>query len=82
MLIKEAKCQNIKNISINVFGYEDEISYHIYAPIMLIVEKHVDILLLSNSKNFHYVFILIDLWLIKQKITIKSFLSILLAMLF
>ena len=42
------------NISINVFRYEDETPYCIYTS-KRNFEKHVDLLLLSNSKNPHYV---------------------------
>ena len=51
-----AKIEKQNNISINVFGYEDKIRYRIYAS-KQIFEKHVDLLLLSNSKSCHYVLI-------------------------
>ena len=45
-----------RNMSLHAFDYEDETPYHIY-PSMQIFKKHVDLLLLSNFKNFHYVLI-------------------------
>ena len=44
------------NISISAFGQEDKIPYRIYAWKQTF-EKHVDLLLLSNSKSCHYVLI-------------------------
>ena len=44
------------NISINVSGYEDEIPCCIYTSKQTF-KKHVDLLLLSNSKNYHCVLI-------------------------
>ena len=44
------------NISINVSGYEDEIPCCIYTSKQTF-KKHVDLLLLSNSKNSHCVLI-------------------------
>ena len=40
------------NVSISVFGYEDKIPYKIYISKQAF-EKHADLLLLFNSKNFH-----------------------------
>ena len=42
------------NISFGVFGYEDKTAYRIYTSKQTL-EKHVDLLLLSNFKNPHYV---------------------------
>ena len=47
-----AKIENQNNISIDVFGYEDETPYRIYTS-KHIFERHVDLL----SENFHYVLI-------------------------
>ena len=59
------KIEKQNNISINVSRYEDETPYHIYTSKQTF-EKHVDLVLLSNSKNSYYVLkILIDLWLTK-----------------
>ena len=58
-IVHEKVCIKIEkqnNISINVFGCEDEIPYCIYTSKQTF-EKHLDLLLLSNSKNFHYVLI-------------------------
>ena len=51
-----AKKEKQNNIFINVFGPQDEIPYLIYTS-KETFEKHVDLLLLSNSKNSHYVLI-------------------------
>lgn len=51
-----AKKKKKRNISLHAFDYEDQTPYHIY-PSMQIFKKHVDLLLLSNFKNFHYVLI-------------------------
>ena len=45
-----------KNTSIDVFGYEDETPYRIYTSKQTF-EKHVDLLLLSDCKNSHFVLI-------------------------
>ena len=45
-----------KYVSINVLFYEDETPYHIYTW-KEAFETHVDLLLLSNSINSHYVLI-------------------------
>ena len=50
-----AKIEKQNNISINVFGYGKS-PYHIYDSKQTF-EKHDDFLLLSNSKNLHYVLI-------------------------
>ena len=42
-----------KNISLNLSYYEDEKSYRVYTSRQTF-EKHIDLLLLSNSKNLHY----------------------------
>ena len=42
-----------KNISLNLSYYEDEKPYHVYTSRQTF-EKHIDLLLLSNSKNLHY----------------------------
>ena len=39
-----------------MFGYEDKTPYHIYTSKQNF-EKHVDLLLLSNFKNPHYILI-------------------------
>ena len=51
-----AKMEKQNNISISAFGQEDKIPYRIYAWKQTF-EKHVDLLLLSNSKSCHYVLI-------------------------
>lgn len=51
-----AKIERENNVAINVFSNEDEMSYHIYSPKQSF-EKHVNLLLLSNYKNSHYVLI-------------------------
>ena len=51
-----AKTEKRNNISINVLGYEDETPYPIYVSKQTF-EKHVDLLVLSNSKNSQYVLI-------------------------
>ena len=43
-----------QNIPINIFDYEDGTPYHIYNSKQT-SEKHTDLLLLLNFKNFHYV---------------------------
>ena len=43
-----------KNISINVFGYGDKTPCYIYT-LKQTFAKHVDLLLLPDSKNSHYV---------------------------
>ena len=50
---KSVQIEKQSNISINLFGYEYEIPYSIYTS----KQKHVDLLLLSNSKNSHHVLI-------------------------
>ena len=50
------KIKKQSNISIDVFGYEDERPYQIYTSKQTF-EKHVALLLLSNSKNSPYVLI-------------------------
>ena len=50
------KMEKQNNISINVFGYEGETPYHIHTSKQTF-GKHVNLLLLSNSKNSHYVLI-------------------------
>ena len=42
-----------KNISLNLSYYADETPYRVYTSRQTF-EKHIDILLLSNSKNLHY----------------------------
>ena len=42
-----------KNISLNLSYYEDEKPYRVYTSRQTF-EKHIDLLLLSNSKNLHY----------------------------
>ena len=42
-----------KNISLNLSYYEDEKPYRAYTSRQTF-EKHIDLLLLSNSKNLHY----------------------------
>ena len=42
------------SITIDIFGYEDETLYPLY-NLKQTFQKHVDLLLLSNSKIFHYV---------------------------
>ena len=37
-----------------MFGYEDKTAYHVYTPKQAF-EKKVDLLLLSNVRNLHYV---------------------------
>ena len=44
------------NISINVFVYEDKSRYLTFNSKQTF-EKHVDLLLLSTSKKFHYILI-------------------------
>ena len=51
-----AKAGKQNNISINIFRYKDETPYRIYNSKQSF-EKYVDLLLLSNSKNSHYVLI-------------------------
>ena len=44
--------------TVYVIGYEDETPYRIYTSKQTIyTEKHVDLLLLSNYKNSHYILI-------------------------
>ena len=50
------KIEKQNNISITKFGYKDKKPYHIYASKQNF-EKHVDLLLLSNSEYSHYVII-------------------------
>ena len=50
------KIEKQNNISINVFDYENETPYCIYT-LKQTFEKYVDLLVLSNSKNSHYVLI-------------------------
>ena len=47
------KIEKQNNVSTNVFVYEDETPYGIYTSKQTF-EKQVDLVLLSNSKNFHY----------------------------
>ena len=42
-----------KNISLNLSYYEDDKRYRVYTSRQTF-EKHIDLLLLSNSKNLHY----------------------------
>ena len=42
-----------KNISLNLSYYEDDKPYRVYTSRQTF-EKHIDLLLLSNSKNLHY----------------------------
>ena len=42
-----------KNISLNLSYNEDEKPYRVYTSRQTF-EKHIDLLLLSNSKNLHY----------------------------
>ena len=42
-----------KNISLNLSYYEDEKPYRVYTSRQTF-EKHIDLLLLSKSKNLHY----------------------------
>ena len=44
------------NISIGVLDYEDKTPYRIYTSKQTF-EKHIDLFLLWNFKNFHYVLI-------------------------
>ena len=50
------KIKKQHNIPINGFAYEDKTPYLTYTS-KQIFEKHVDLLLLSNSKSSHYVLI-------------------------
>ena len=55
--------QKLKNnIPIKILCYENKTPYHIYT-LKQTFEKHVDLLLISNARNSHYVLIkvLIDL---------------------
>ena len=49
-----AKKEKQNKISFSVFGFEDKTAYRIYTSKQTL-EKHVDLLLLSNFKNPHYV---------------------------
>ena len=51
-----AKTAKQSNISINIFGFEYETPYRIHISTQSF-EKHVDLLVLPNSKNSHYVLI-------------------------
>ena len=42
-----------KNFSLNLSYYEDDKPYRVYASRQTF-QKHIDLLLLSNSKNLHY----------------------------
>ena len=42
-----------KNISLNLSYYEDDKPYRVYTSRQTF-RKHIDLLLLSNSKNLHY----------------------------
>ena len=53
---KTMQKQKNKKIFLLVFGYEDKTPQCIYTS-KETLEKHVDLLLLSNSKNSHYIFI-------------------------
>ena len=77
-----AKVEKQKNISINVFGNEDKIPYRIYTSRQTF-GKHVGLLLLSNFKKCHCVLIKVfnRFVTIKQNITTKTFLLILVTML-
>ena len=68
-----AEKERLNNIFINVFGYEKKTLYCIYT-FKQKFEKYVDFLLLSNSKNSHFVQnkYLIDLCPVKQNISIKN----------
>ena len=50
------KIEKQSNISINVFGYENKTPYCIFNSKQTF-KKHVVLLLLPNTKNFHYVLI-------------------------
>ena len=50
-----AKIEKRNNISIKAFGFENKI-YHIYTSKQTF-EKYVDLLLISNNKNYYYVLI-------------------------
>ena len=49
-----AKTEKQSNISIGMFGYQYKTSYHIYTSKQFF-ERHVDLSLVSNIKNSHYV---------------------------
>ena len=48
------KIDKQNDISINIFGYQDETPYRTYNSKQTF-EKHVDLLLMLNSKNSHLV---------------------------
>ena len=50
------KIENLNNININVFGYEDKQSYPIYISKEK-YEDHIELLLITKDENKHYVLI-------------------------
>ena len=67
------KIEKQNNISINVFGYEERQPYPIHITKEKF-EKHMDLLLIIEGENKHFVLIKISINLctIKQNISIKS----------
>ena len=53
---KTAKIEKQNNLSINVFGYQNKTSCHIYT-LKQTFEKRPDLLLISNTNNTRYVLI-------------------------